>query len=211
MLATQVIDFSVRDGCGRDCSVWLKNWSSWWETRVREGHPLAMMETGLGYYANLRPKSRAMVRQANRNYIYRVFDRNDRLSEIDAVNFSKSVRQGRKMASQYQTFSTPNNPLNLCDFHRDDWFGCFRRSDDVLVGYARLESFDDVGILNTILGHGEAIGVMNGMFAHLAENTDVRLINYLRMVSATDDLEAFKRRVGFREWDPRREVFLDGV
>lgn len=202
-----LIDWTPGPECGPDCAGWLDRWAVWWKERVRDRKPLAMLPCGPGYYASLGRKSRAMVRQAHRNYEYRPYEHNERLDEMGAINFSKAERQGRPMRGWYTEPVPPHDPPSLCPRHRDTWHGCFRREDDVLVGFARLETFDDVGILNSILGHGGQVGVMNGMFAYLNDTAEVRLINYLRMSSATHALSAFKERVGFLQWNPVTEEF----
>jgi hypothetical protein len=88
----------------------------------------------------------------------------------------------------------------LCAVHDDSWHGAFRRDDGVLVAFAHLARVsNELGILNSILGHASASAAMNGMVAYLAESAGVQWIDYLHMRSATPSLEAFKRSVGFRE------------
>ncbi len=141
-----------------------------------------------------------MVRNADRDYYYQTFTHNAHLDEIDAINFSKPVRQNRPMYGHYAEATKPYKPLELCSIHQDVWYGGFSRDTHELLGYAQLKVFDSVGLLNMLLGHSNAVGVINGLICHLNDNANVELINYLRMASATETLTAFKYRLGFRPW-----------
>jgi len=206
-----VIDFTLTDECGADCPKWIEKWVEWWNARVKEREPLAMMECGHGYVESLPRASRRMVRVANTTYEFREFTYNNCLSDLSKINQSKSVRQGRPMADHYLQPAKPHRPLALCERHRDTWYGGFSRETGEMKGYARLETFGETGLLNVILRHGESLGVLNGLFSYMNDNANVKLINYLRIASATETLTAFKRRVGFRPWDPVTSEFIEEV
>ena len=190
----------VDKDCGPDCQDFVAKWSLWW--RRQKDEPLAMLDCTVPYMELVGRNTRNMVRKAIRLYDYRPFDYNDHLPEIDAINVSKPRRQGRPMEGWYTEPARPTLPARLCETHRDQWDGAFRREDDVLVAYAHFcRVSDELIVPCSVFGHGDASAAINGMWAHLADIADVAWINYLHMKSATDTLEAFKRRLGFQEVD----------
>lgn len=184
-----------RDACGPDCDAFIAKWSAWWAQKTRE--PVAMLQVVDSYWDDIGVKSRNMVRKANALYQFRRFDFNDRLAEIEAINRSKPVRAGGPMQGWYTQPVTATTPSQLCALHSDEWYGGFNE-DDVLVGYVRLEVLNQLGIINSILGHVEAPAVVNGLIAHLVEYSGVYWINYLYPQGSSQGLTDFKRRVGFR-------------
>lgn len=187
----------VAAGCGPDCAAFVAKWSEWWRLKTR--HPLAILDCSEDYLQVIGRNSRNMVRKADRLYVFRPMVYNDHLAEIDVINASKAVRQGRPMSGWYTEPAQPSIPAHLCDTHSDVWHGAFCCSDDSLAAFARLARVsDELGILVSFLGHAEASAAMNGMVAYLVNTAGVQRLNYLHMRSATDTLEAFKRRLGFQ-------------
>jgi len=188
----------ISPACGSDCTAFVAKWSEWWSRKARQG--LAVLDCSPDYLEIIGRKSRNMVSKANRLYVYEVFDFNEYLADIDAINASKAVRQQRPMSGWYIEPASPSVPARLCAAHGDSWHGAFRRDDHTLMAFARLARVsDELGILVSFLGHAEASAAMNGMIAHLVATAGVERLNYLHMRSATPSLEAFKRRLGFRE------------
>lgn len=181
--------------CGPDCTTFIETWRGWWTAKTRQ--PLALLDCAPGYRSRLSAKSRNMLRKADRLYTYRVINRSLHLDEIHAINTSLPARQGRPMTEQYRNPPEPTTPAQLCEVHRDEWYGCFD-ADRRLRAYARLEVLNEIGILNTIIGDRTAGAAMNGLIEHMAETARIKWLNYLRMPSATTTLTDFKRRLGFK-------------
>jgi hypothetical protein len=179
-------------GCGLECPAFIAKWQTWWLAKSRE--PLALLECYDGYVAGLSGKSRNMVTKARRLYQFRPIVYNDMLDQIDVVSRSRPIRQGRPMSGWYTRGAQRSTPAQLCAVHRDEWHGAFD-ADGVLVGFARIEILNEVGILNSLLASAPA--AMNGMIAYLVETAGVDWINYLNWESASEGLTDFKRRLGF--------------
>lgn len=184
--------------CGDECAEFIQKWSSWWAQKTRE--PMAMLEvTSLDEYLQfIGRKSRNMVSKANRLYEYRRIQHNEHLDGIGAVARSKRFRQGIPMEGWYTKPVEPQRPLRLCALHSDEWYAGFERTSGRMVCFARLEVFNELGILNSILGDPTAGASINGLVAHLVEYSGVLWINYLFPQAKTQTLADFKRRLGFR-------------
>ena len=189
----------------KDCPNYVTKWGSWCISR--QDLPLAMLPIGLPDYRKdiLDAKSRNMIVKATRHYYYQVFNYNYHLNEIYAINTSTPHRQGKPMSPGYLTRPEPIQiPYDLCGTsHRYVHIGGF---DDAskLQAYCALAVVGEVAIINTILGHCDALpnGVMNGLIdyivSYLQTTTGVRYLNYLDMVNCGEGLARFKRSVGFR-------------
>ena len=188
----------VGESCGPDCSAFVEKWSAWLAVHGRR--PLALLDCSVPYLELVEPKTRNMVRKADRLYAYRPFEYNDHLAEIDAINSSKAMRQGRPMSGWYTEPAQPSRPAQMCAVHTDIWHGGFGRESDTLLAFARVARVsDELAILVSFLGHAQASAVMNGMVAYLAGRHDSHWLDYLHMSSASKSLEEFKRRLGFAE------------
>lgn len=181
--------------CGPDCWKFIERWEAWWQKNT--AHPMAMIDCAPGYFDRLKRESRKMVRKARRRYTYLPFNYNEHLQEIDKINLSKPIRQKRPMQGWYTQPATPTHPEHLCAVHSDTWHGAFLNG--VLVAYARFCRIGDLGVPMSILGHPNATGAVNGLWAYLVENMGVNWINYLHMDSTTPSLEVFKRNIGCQE------------
>lgn len=183
--------------CGPDCDAFLAKWLPWWDRQLE--HPVALLDTGADYLQRVGAKTRNMVRKADGLYVYREFDYNSRLDEIHAVNVSKPTRSGGPMSDRYLAVPVPIvKPWDTCDQHRSGWWGGFDNADR-LIAYCNLVELNDLGVVNTVLGHADAPAAMNGLFAYLARHATVRFIHYLSLASSPPSLAAFKRHVGFAE------------
>jgi len=127
--------------------------------------------------------------------------------DIYEINTSLDERQGRPMSDSYrnrQTY-TPDQPYP-CPQHAVRRYGVFtgRR----LVAYLWLYRAGDMGLVSSILGHGEHL--RSDVMWLLVAGTVEREIDhggflvYNRHDSGTDGLRYFKERLGFRpsrvEW-----------
>lgn len=183
--------------CGPDCPAFLRRWTEWWEKQTAA--PVALLDTE-AYLDRAQQKTRNMVRKAGRLYSFREFDYNEHLDGMHAVNTSRSERQGKPMTDRYRKFPEPVRRQSvLCDRHRYTWWGGFD-IDGQLRGYCNLVILNEVGIVNSILGHAEAPAVVNGLFAYMADWARVDWIHYLTLRNSGASLAAFKRRVGFAEY-----------
>ena len=216
--------------CGRDCDGLLHQYSDWTRTAfegcvpvgavaadatpvasgtelVAPAVPLALLEAPESleaYHALIGPKSRNMIRKAQRaGYTFAPFEYNERLDDLFEVNTSKPVRQGQPMSAGYLERPKPISSHAGCDRHRIVWLGGFRNGR--LRAYARLIVLEEIAIVSQFLGHGEDLhnGVMNGLVDEMAQfvigDDRIRAINYLTLRSSTETLDRFKRSVGFRE------------
>jgi len=186
-----------RESCGSDCPTFVAKWEPWWREQCLE--PLALLATD-EYLDRVGQKTRNMVSKARRLYTFGEFDYNDQLDGIYEVNLSKPVRQGQRMSYGYRERPRPiSRPQETCHRHRSSWWGAWD-ADGALRGYVNLVILNEVGVVNTILGHADASAVVNGLFAHLATYAGVDWIHYLTFRTSRPSLAEFKLRVGFREY-----------
>lgn len=159
--------------------------------------PLALIECAT--YAPPSAKTRNMVKNARKNYTYKQFKFNVHIYEIDDINASKKVRSGGPMRGWYVEPARPTSrELELCNIHRDVWVGAFQRNK--LVAYCHLEILEGLGVINSILGHKDARGAVNGLIDYMATSLGLDWLNYLTLASSPPSLRSFKERVGFREY-----------
>jgi hypothetical protein len=184
--------------CGPDCNAFLTKWGRWWGGQSER--PVALLVAGPGYKARCGQKTRNMVSKADRLYTFRPFEHNDEIEAMHEINVSRPARQGKPMSDRYRRPPIPIvRPWQTCDLHQSLWWGAFD-VDGRLRGYCNLIRLNDLGVVNTILGHGDAAASVNGLIAHMAESSGVRWIHYLTLASSSPTLAAFKRRCGFREY-----------
>lgn len=192
--ALERIEVDLTGDCTGACVSWLKPWYAFWERWSAE--PVALL-TCAGYYEGLRPKSRSMVRQAERRYTFREFVHNDHRAEIEAINFSKSETSEGPMRGWYTEPVRPLGPQGTCPKHRDAWHGGFD-ADGVLRGYSRLIVLNEIAVIHDIFSHAEgSTGVLNGLLAHMTR-TGLAHISYHVMDAGSPGRQAFKERTGFR-------------
>ena len=170
-------------------------------------YPVAIIKIPKNIEAYLKligAKSRNMNKKAQKSGIEcRLFDWNEWLDDIYAINTSSNTRQGRAMDSSYQEYPKQINEQDEEDF-RIVHIGAFK--EEMLVGYIELYIYGNFAMTNRILGHKEYLrfGVMNLMVKEAviyAIESGVGYINYLRMENRKNNsLSAFKYRVGFREY-----------
>lgn len=170
-------------------------------------HPIAIIQTPENideYLKHIGAKSRNMNKKALKNGISTaLFQWNDRLEDIYAINTSSKQRQGREMDKAYIEYPKKVETIKEKDFSIV-YVGAFK--DDTLVGYVELYVYGNFIMTNRILGHKEQLkyGVMNILIKHCVEyaiENNVAYINYLTMQNRKNNsLSAFKYRVGFREY-----------
>jgi len=190
----------------RDCLAYIEKWGSWCISR--QDLPMAMLPISPRYNDIIDAKSRNMIVKSARHYYYQVFDYNHHLDEIFAINTSTSHRQGKPMSPAYTTRPEPIRiPYQLCNTqHRYVHLGGFDDSH-TLKAYCALAIVGEVAIINTILGHCDALpnGVMNGLIdyinSYLRRFSGVQYLNYLDMINCGEGLSRFKRSVGFRSME----------
>lgn len=200
-MLTIAVDLGAgRGGCDESCTPFLDFWRRFWGEHADQAAPPVAILTCRGYLERLRPKSRAMVRQANRRYTFEPFDINGLAHEVQAINFSKRETSYGPTYGWYVQPVLPRRLPRLCAIHRDTWYGGFDRSL-TLRGYLRLIRLNTLGVIHDIFSHAEgATGVQNGLIAYAAEHAGVEHISYHTMVAASHTgRPAFKARVGFEE------------
>jgi len=193
--------------CGPDCAPFLAKWAAW--CQQFDGNRLALVYTDDRYYDSLDRKSRAMIRKAEaRGYVYGSFNYNDHLDSIFEINTSKETRQGKPMTEAYLEKPTPiNDYMQRCHVHRYNRLGAFK--DGKLRAYCAMATLNELAILNTIIGHADALpdGVMNGLIHYIVMDCSytpgVKYLNYLTIESSGESLQAFKRSVGFESYQVR--------
>jgi len=184
--------------CGPDCPAFIRRWTEWWAKQAAA--PVALLATD-SYSDRVGQKTRNMIRKANRLYTFAEFPHNDFLDDMHRVNISRAERQGKPMTDRYRVPPTPiRRHLDLCEAHRATWWGGFDTDSAQLRGYCNLIILNEVGVVNSILGHADAPAVINGLFAYMAERAEVEWIHYLTLRNSGASLAAFKRRVGFVEY-----------
>lgn len=190
----------------RDCNDYITKWGEW--CLSHQSVPMAMMPIEPGYSYWLDAKSRNMIVKSARYYYYQVFEYNNHLQDIYEINTSTPHRQGKPMAPSYLTRPEPIRvPYVLCNTkHRYVHIGGFDDSH-TLRAYCALALVGEVAIINTILGHCDALphGVMNGLMAYinsyLNNFSGVKYLNYLDLINCGEGLSRFKRSVGFRSME----------
>ena len=170
-------------------------------------HPIAIIQIPENideYLKYIGAKSRNMNKKALKNGISTaLFQWNDKLEEIYAINTSSKQRQGREMDKAYMEYPEEVKNIKENDFSIV-YIGAFK--DDTLIGYVELYVYGNFIMTNRILGHKEQLkyGVMNILIKHCVEyaiENDIAYINYLTMQNKKNNsLSAFKYRVGFREY-----------
>jgi hypothetical protein len=193
---------AVASGCGAGCPGFLAHWQLFWRNHAAPTAPPVAIMTCRDYYDRLRKKSKAMVRQANRNYTYCQFQIDEHAAAVHAVNHSKNATSEGPLrgwlAGSVQP--VPDTFHNLCPIHQDLWFGGFDH-DQTLRGYLRLVRTDTLGIIYFIFKHAEnSTGVLNGLLAYVAEHSGVEHASYHTLYALPDSgRPAFKQRTGFQE------------
>ena len=170
-------------------------------------HPIAIIKIPHSmeeYLKLIGAKSRNMNKKALKNTIETdIFNWNDRLEEIYAINVSSEKRQGREMDKAYTEYPKKVENLDEVDFSVV-YIGAFK--DKVLIGYVELYVYGNFIMTNRILGHKEYLqyGIMNLLMKHCVQyaiDNKVTYLNYLTMQNRKNNsLSAFKYRVGFRTY-----------
>jgi hypothetical protein len=171
-----------------------------------DGRRMALIKVSDDYFESLDAKSRNMVRKAKkRGYVYHGFDYNNHLQDMYEINTSKPERQGKPMTDAYTTYPTPiHSEFQGCHMHKYFRVGGFKNGK--MYVYCAVAVVNELAIINTILGHADALtdGIMNGLISYLVQACRViygaKYLNYLSMESSGESLQAFKRSVGFESY-----------
>ncbi len=170
--------------------------------------PIAIIqlpETIDGYLKLIGPKSRNMIRKAEKNgYVGRSFIWNENLEDIYKIHISSKTRQGRQMDKKYRQYPEPINKVDMEDYKLKH-IGVFH--SDKVVAYIELSIYGSFAATKRILGRKEDLkfGVMNLLIKEaikygIRENA-FSVLNYLTMEKQkTNSLSAFKSHIGFREY-----------
>lgn len=215
-----LVDLAGHGPTGRaECDEYVQHWLTWSGRAFPSAHSsqvtirawkiaipaAAVIDVADDHLAAVGPKGRNMLLKCARHgYRFLPFRYNDELDSIHAINVSKPVRSGGPMRDAYKQIPTPiADAADPCILHRKSWLGAYD-SDGVLKAYCALALVNELAVIDTILGHGDALsgGVMNGLVAYIVRFCRdlgfVRFVNYLHMETAPS-LAAHKRSVGFVE------------
>jgi hypothetical protein len=169
------------------------------------GVALMPVPDNVGEY--LKGKSRQVVRTnrtkcIKKGYSFRLFNPQERISEIMKIHRSMPYRQG--------------SPMNDAYLNEDDvlkWasdkplvYGIFNQSDK-LMAYAYVPEIGDLCIISRILGHNDALndGLMYFLISEVVDQMVIRKLSdgypkwimYDTFFGAQEGLRYFKERLGF--------------
>jgi hypothetical protein len=159
----------------------------------------------VGPWRNQRRTARKRAdRAALRGYTFKLIRRHERADEIQEINLSAPVRQGRRMSDGYhrRPSETPL-PVYPCLRHRVATYGV-EAPDGVLVAYLWLYRAGQLDLVSQILGHADHLEneimylLWQGMVSVESSDPDGYIV-YNRHDSGTDGLRFFKERVGLAE------------
>jgi hypothetical protein len=140
-------------------------------------------------------------RAARRGYWFVQVERHARADEIQAINLSMPVRQGRPMSDGYRTPPTSEPlPFYPCARHGVHTYGV-ETADGTLVAYGWIYRAGDLALVSQILGHVDHLEaeVMYLLVQGIVERESMiggHLV-YNRYDSGTEGLRFFKDRCGF--------------
>lgn len=195
-----------------DCSKFYFKWMVWFlanldskligkEIKTPEGVALLNISERDIYLNFVGAKTRNMIRKAAKfEYHTNIFESEKYLSDIKNIWTSTPIRSGQAMSEAYLGEPESFEDKFSCKDHLTFGFGVFKES--TLVGYANVAILGDIAIIVQVMGHKDYLkdGIMNMLFCDLQSHlysSGQKVIIYLRMKSATERLEAFKRHVGF--------------
>ncbi|MCK4407955.1 MAG: hypothetical protein KAV44_09785 [Bacteroidales bacterium] len=166
---------------------------------------ILLPETIDDYLKFIGPKSRNMIRKAGKSgYVTKSFIWNENLEDIFLIHTSSKIRQGRQMDKNYRQYPRPFDSIDTEDF-KIKHIGVFH--NDRVVAYIELSVYGNFAMTRRILGKKEDLkfGVMNLLFKEVINygitERAFKILNYLTMENyKTNNLSAFKYRVGFREF-----------
>jgi hypothetical protein len=147
-------------------------------------------------------------RAARRGYLFGPVTRHERAGEVQAINLSASVRQGRPMSDGYrQPPTTAPLPDYPCPRHGVHPYGV-ENKEGLLVAYCWIYRAGELALVSQILGHADHLEneimylLVQGVVA--AESPLGGFLVYNRYDSGTEGLRFFKDRCGFErtqvEW-----------
>ena len=145
-------------------------------------------------------KSRNMVRKADKLFTYRLFDRNDYLTDIYEINTSKPIRQGPMSEGYLEQPKASSNKLSNYATYQQEFVGAFK--DGKLVAYINALVCGRIYIFNQILGHNNYLkdGVMNGLVDYAVKlGCNSGRVKYLYYVHfGNPKIDMFRKTVGFK-------------
>ena len=148
---------------------------------------------------------RQKVRGAEKlGYTVQIFEHDDYMDAIHAVNTSLTSRQGVEMSDAYTKAPEPEGKRNqTCPRHRRDWFGAFT-ADGTLAAYALVIQCGEMLIFTRFLGHGDYRdeGATNFLLYEVVKyrqaESGTKYAVYHLQDNGTEGLQFFKRKMGFR-------------
>jgi len=161
-------------------------------------------QTDENYLKSIGAKSRNMIKKAKKNgYCVKMFDFNEFKDDVYKINISTKIRQGRLMDASYRAY--PQDLLyNSTDGFQNETIGVYK--EDNLVAYCELHSYENIVIINRLLGHKMHLpaGIMNLLIYEIFNLTKLNKKDFLIYRSMLNNkkntLASFKKRVGFENY-----------
>lgn len=127
--------------------------------------------------------------------------RNERISEILAINQSRAYRQGRPMDDSYN-YPKQYGPQLFCEHHVFKLILCVDRSGSI-VGYIELYIIGEFAQTSRVLGHAEHLkaGIMDLLFVsafNICRSHSCKWFAYGEWYSGMDGLRTFRASLGFK-------------
>jgi len=128
-------------------------------------------------------------------------ERNLLLADIDEINSSAPVRQGREMSAGYKEKAKPMTGGYTCPDHYAKFFGAFLEGK--LIGYIVGNFCGELSAASQILGHNDYLrtGAMINLwveFVRFSMENGVKAVTYYLWDSGTEGLRYWKHSVGLR-------------
>lgn len=146
-----------------------------------------------------------------RKYIFTEIDRNNYSEDIFLINTSSTIRQGVKMAKEYQ---------EKCEIYKSDphyrYFGVINQ-EKKLVAYCNIGFYGEFILISQLLGHKDFLndGIMYLMILELLKlvfeeyaNKGYKFVMYDTFWGAKEGLRLFKKKLRFK---PFRVKWLWGI
>lgn len=139
-------------------------------------------------------------RAVRRGYRFTAIAPHERATEIEAINGSAPIRQGRPMSDGYRRpVSTAPPPDYPCEWHGVHPYGV--EIAGTLVAYCFVYRAGQLALVSQILGHADHLeGEVMYLLAQGVVGAEIPLGGFLvynRFDSGTDGLRFYKERIGF--------------
>jgi hypothetical protein len=137
-------------------------------------------------------------------------ERNQYIDDIQTINTSKIMRQGRMMNQAYLERPKEIIGRRTCEFHYGSFIGCIG-NDGYLRAYITTNFCGELAAASQIIGHGNFLsyGIMVNLwyeFVRICIIRKIKVIVYSRWNDGFDGLKFWKKSVGMRP-----EVLIENI